>query len=122
MAGNPIEQESVSSVFRYLVDRSGKSIAQIHNDTKISEMTLYSLYNRQNKKANLNMLKTLADYFGESLEIFCVIRSYQKPAKLTSEESVLLQNFNTLSDDAKLQVMGFIMRLRSSPENVTRLI
>lgn len=60
----PIEQETVSSVFRHLVDESKKTIPKIHEDTKISEMTLYSLYNRENKKADLRMLKTLADYFG----------------------------------------------------------
>ena len=45
----PIEQETVSSVFRHLVDESKKTIPKIHEDTKISEMTLYSLYNRENK-------------------------------------------------------------------------
>ena len=104
----PIEQETVSSVFRHLVDESKKTISKIHEDTKISEMTLYSLYNRENKKADLRMLKTLADYFGVELEIFCGMRGY-KP-------------FSTLSDDAKLQVMGLIMRLKSDPTNVVRLI
>ena len=107
----PIEQETVSSVFRHLVDESKKTIPKIHEDTKISEMTLYSLYNRENKKADLRMLKTLADYFGVELEIFCGIRGY-KPSR----------RHNTLSDDAKLQVMGLIMRLKSDPANVVRLI
>ena len=62
----PIEQETVSSVFRHLVDESKKTISKIHEDTKISEMTLYSLYNRENKKADLRMLKTLADILGWS--------------------------------------------------------
>ena len=73
----PIEQETVSSVFRHLVDESKKTISKIHEDTKISEMTLYSLYNRENKKADLRMLKTLADYFGVELEIFCGMRGYK---------------------------------------------
>ena len=118
----PIEQETVSSVFRHLVDESKKTIPKIHEDTKISEMTLYSLYNRENKKADLRMLKTLADYFGVEREIFCGIRGYKPSRRLNSEEEMLVQQYNTLSDDAKLQVMGLIMRLKSDPANVVRLI
>ena len=118
----PIEQETVSSVFRHLVDESKKTISKIHEDTKISEMTLYSLYNRENKKADLRMLKTLADYFGVELEIFCGMRGYKPTRRLSSEEEMLVQQFSTLSDDAKLQVMGLIMRLKSDPANVVRLM
>ena len=118
----PIEQETVSRVFRHLVDESKKTISKIHEDTKISEMTLYSLYNRENKKADLRMLKTLADYFGVELEIFCGMRGYKPTRRLSSEEEMLVQQFSTLSDDAKLQVMGLIMRLKSDPANVVRLI
>lgn len=118
----PIEQENISSVFRYLVGESKKTIAKIHEDTKIPEMTLYSLYNRENKKADIRMLKKLADYFGVELEIFCGIRGYKPTRRLSSEEDMLLQQYGTLSDDAKLQVMGLIMRLKADPANVVRLI
>ena len=73
-------------------------------------MTLYSLYNRENKKADLRMLKTLADYFGVELEIFCGMRGYKPTRRLSSEEENARPQFSTLSDDAKLQVMGLIMR------------
>ena len=66
----PIEQETVSSVFRHLVDESKKTISKIHEDTKISEMTLYSLYNRENKKADLRMLKTLPDLLRQRPPLF----------------------------------------------------
>lgn len=114
------EEETVSGVFRYLVERSGKSIPQIHDDTKIPETTLYSLYNRVSRKADMKMLRVLADYFGEDLDIFCGLGSYHKK-RLSPEEDMLLQQYGTLTDEAKLQVMGLIMRLRSDPKNVTRL-
>ena len=117
-----IEPETVSSVFRYLVTKSGKSIIQIHKETKIPEMTLYALYNRQQKKANLNMLRTLADYFGESLEIFCGLRSYHPPRKLSKEEELIVNKYEILSEEAKLQVIGFITKIASNPENIVRLI
>lgn len=114
------EEETVSGVFRYLVERSGKSIPQIHDDTKIPEPTLYSLYNRVSRKADMKMLRILADYFGEDLDIFCGLSSYHKK-RLSPEEDMLLQQYGTLTDEAKLQVMGLIMRLRSDPKNITRL-
>lgn len=122
MPTSTLEPETISSVFRYLVKRSGKSIAQIHEATKIPEMTLYSLFNRQQKKADLNMLRVLANYFDEALDVFCGLNTYRKPRKLTPEEELLVNKYETLSDEAKLQVIGFITRLTSNPENVVRLI
>lgn len=122
MAISTLEPETISSVFRYLVKRSGKSIAQIHEATKIPEMTLYSLFNRQQKKADLNMLRALANYFDESLDIFCGLSTYHRPRKLTDEEEMLVNKYETLSEEAKLQVIGFITRLASNPHNIVRLI
>ncbi len=115
------DDDTVSGVFRYLIDRSGRTITQISADTKIPEKTLYSLSIRTSKKADMKMLRTLADYFGEDLDIFCGLEHYQKKS-LSHEEEMLLQQYNTLTDDAKLQVMGLVMRLRSNPENIVRLV
>lgn len=69
----------------------------------------------------MKMLRILADHFGEDLDIFCGLSTYHKK-KLSSEEDMLLRDYNTLTDEAKLQVMGLVMRLRSDPKNVVRLI
>ncbi|WP_289026675.1 hypothetical protein [uncultured Flavonifractor sp.] len=121
MATSIRQEETVSSVFRYLVDRSGKTIQQIHESTKVPLKTLYSLYNRNNKKADMRMLKVLAAYFGEDLDIFCGLAGYRRK-RLSNEDEMLLQQYETLSDDAKLQVMGLVMRLRANPENIVRLV
>lgn len=115
------DDDNVSGVFRYLLDRSGKTVQQVSSDTKIPEKTLYSLSLRTSRKADMKMLRTLADYFNEDLDIFCGLDHYQKK-RLSSEEDMLLQHYNTLTEEAKLQVMGFIMRLQSNPENIVRLI
>lgn len=115
------DDDTVSGVFRYLLDRSGRTIPEISIETKIPEKTLYSLSIRTSRKADMKMLRTLADYFGEDLDIFCGLDHYQKK-RLSGEEDMLLQQYNTLTDDAKLQVMGLIMRLRSNPENIIRLV
>lgn len=121
MAKQLRDGETVSGVFRYLVDRSGESIPHIHEMTKIPEATLYSLYNRVSRKADMKMLRTLADYFGEDLDIFCGLSSYRKKS-LSSEEKMLLSQYGTLTEEAQLQVMGHIMRLKADPKNVARLI
>lgn len=119
---SPVTDETVSDVFRYLVSRSGKSIPQIASATKLPEDTLYSLHIRNSRKADMKMLKTLADYFGEDISIFCGTAAYQAKPRLTPEQEHLLHEYDTLTDSAKLEVLGMIMRLKLNPENVARLI
>lgn len=115
------DDETVSGVFRALVEQSGETIPEIHEATKIPEPTLYSLYNRNSRKADMKMLRVLAEHFGEDLEIFCGMSSYQKKS-LSREDEMLLQQIGTLTESARLQVMGLVMKLRSDPKNVERLI
>lgn len=115
-------QETISDVFRALVERSGKTPMQISEETKIPLQTIYSLYNRQSKMANIQNLKILADYFGEELSVFCGLKNYHPVRKLTSEQERVLYQYDTLTDDAKLQVLGLLSRLHADPKNVARLI
>lgn len=115
------DDETVSGVFRALVEQSGETIPEIHEATKIPEPTLYSLYNRNSRKADMKMLRVLADHFGEDLEIFCGMSSYQKKS-LSREDEMLIQQIGTLTESARLQVMGLVMKLRSDPKNIERLI
>ena len=117
-----VTDETVSDVFRYLVKRSGHSIPQISEATKIPEDTLYSLHIRNSRKADMKMPKTLADYFGEDVSIFCGTADYQAKQRLTPEQERLLHEYDTLTEEAKLTVLGTIMRLKLDPETVVRLI
>lgn len=114
--------DTISDVFRALVKRSGKELAQIIEETKLPATSIYSLHNRNNKAANIRTLKVLADYFGEDLTIFCGLAAPPSPPKLTPEQERILYEYDTLTDDAKLQVLGLLSRLRSDPKNVARLI
>lgn len=115
-------KETISDVFRVLVDRSGKTPIQISEETKIPLQSIYSLYNRQSTRADIQNLKILADYFGEELTVFCGLKNYHPIRKLTPEQEQILQQYDTLTDDAKLQVLGLLNRLHRDPENVARLI
>lgn len=114
--------DTISDVFRALVKRSGKELTQIIEETKLPSTTVYSLHNRNNKAANIRTLKVLADYFGEDLTIFCGFAAPPPPRKLTREQEQILHQYDTLTDDAKLQVLGLLNRLHRDPENVVRLI
>lgn len=114
--------DTISDVFRALVKRSGKELTQIIEDTKLPTATIYSLHNRNNKAANIRTLKVLADYFGEDLTVFCGLSAPPPPRKLTPEQERVLHEYDTLTDDAKLQVLGLLSRLRADPKNVARLI
>lgn len=115
-------QETISDVFRALVERSGKTPIQISQETKIPLQSIYSLYNRQSRRANIQNLKILADYFGEELSVFCGLKNYHPIRKLTPEQEQILYQYDTLTDDAKLQVLGLLNRLHRDPENIARLI
>ena len=115
-------QDTISDVFRILVEKSGKKLNAIAEETKIPLQSIYSLHNRKSKVANIRTLKLLADYFGEDLTVFCGLMTYHPPRKLTAEEERLINEYGTLTDDAKLQVLGLLSRLRSNPENLVKLI
>ena len=116
------DHDTISDVFRYLVKRSGKEVLQIANETKLPATTLYALHSRKSTHANIRMLKVLADYFGEDLAIFCGLGQYRPPRRLTAEQERLLAEYDTLTEDARLMVLGYISRLRADPENIARLI
>ena len=118
----PVYQDTISDVFRYLVKRSGKQVLEIAQETKLPTDTLYALHNRKSKRADIRNLRILAEYFGEDLSIFCGLKTYHPPRKLTAEEERLINEYGTLTDDAKLQVLGLLSRLRSNPENLVKLI
>jgi len=123
MAKNDAEPyDSISEVFRYLVKDSGDTLAKISRETKIPLQTLYSLHDRVSRVANIRNLKKLADYFNVDLSIFCGLRSYSPPPKLTPEQQMLVDDYSRLSPDAQLMVLGYVKRLCANPENITRLI
>lgn len=90
-------QESVSTVLEYLLRRSGEKISDVAPKIGVSPNTLYSLSRRCSTKADLRTLKKIADYFGEDLSIFCGLKTYTPPVRLSPEEEALLEKYRTLS-------------------------
>ena len=117
-----VDNDTVSDVFRYLLNKSGKTIIQISTDTKIPLSSLYSISSRKSQSVNIRNLKKLADYFGEDLSIFCGLINYTPPLKLTTEQQMVLDEYSTLTTAAQIEVIDLLKRLRENPENIARLI
>lgn len=117
-----VDNDTVSDVFRYLLNKSGKTIIQISTDTKIPLSSLYSISSRKSQSVNIRNLKKLADYFGEDLSIFCGLINYTPPLKLTTEQQMVLDDYSTLTTAAQIEVIDLLKRLRENPENIARLI
>lgn len=95
------DQESVSTVLEYLFRRSGEKISDAAPKMGVNANTLYSLSRRCSTKADLRTLKKIADYFGEDLSIFCGLKTYAPPARLSPEEAALIGKYRTLSEEQR---------------------
>ena len=116
------DNDTVSDVFRHLLSKHNKTIVEVAEKTKIPLNTLYALSNRKSRSVNIRNLKKLADYFNEDLSIFCGLAGYVPPPRLTLEQQQLVYDYDTLTIDAQLEVLGLIKRLRADPKNIARLI
>lgn len=111
------KEAPVSDTLRYLIERSGKTVQQIAEETGISVGTLYSINSRTSSRADVRILKALADYFEEDISIFCGLDEYNPPKKLTEREQALLNRYNSLTDVAKDKIDGYIIDVAENPKN-----
>ena len=117
----PIELEErsacVSEAFRYLKKRRNVTIREIAKAIDVPETTLYSINGRACDRANMGLLKTLADYFQTDVSIFCGLKNYKPPVRLTPQQTELLNRFGELTDDAKRRVLENLDDIYSNPRN-----
>ena len=117
----PIEPEErsacVSEAFRYLKKRKNVTIRDIAKAIGVSESTLYSINGRACDRANMLLLKSLADYFQTDVSIFCGLKNYTPPVRLTPQQQELLTRFEELTDAAKRRVLENLDDVYSNPKN-----
>lgn len=101
-------QESISTVFEYLLKRSGMTVTDLASKIDVSRNTLYSLCNRCSTRADLNTLKKIADYFQEDISIFCGLKMYRPAVKLNQDEEALLKDFRALSGQYPKMAMKIV--------------
>ena len=107
----------VSDAFRYLLREHPIQIRELAKATGISENTLYTINGRNSDRANMSVLKKLADYFQVSVDIFCGYKSYKPPKRLSEDESNLLEIYEGLTETAKKRVTELIMDVYENPKN-----
>lgn len=112
------EDSCVSEAFRFLLRNRGVTVKKVADDTGISENTLYGIKGRNYNRANMHLLKRLADYFGEDISIFCGLDEYEKPQKLQSQEQKFLESFRSLNKKGQERVESFMSDIMINPANL----
>ena len=107
----------VSDAFRYLLREHPIQIRELAKATGISENTLYTINGRNSDRANMAVLKKIADYFQVDVSIFCGYKSYKQPKRLSEDESNLLEIYGGLTEAAKKRVTELIMDVYENPKN-----
>ena len=116
---NVVKEDScVSDAFRFLLKDRGVTVKKVADDTGISENTLYGIKGRNYNRANMHLLKKLADYFGEDISIFCGLDEYEKPQKLQSQEQKFLESFRSLNKKGQERVESFMSDIMINPANL----
>lgn len=108
---------TVSAGLRYLVEKSGKAVKEISDETHIPAQTIYSMMQRNSDRADVSLLKKLADYFDVDITIFCGLSRYDPPKKLEEREQQLLTIYDSLTDSAKARVDEYISDVAGNPKN-----
>ena len=120
----PIEPEErsacVSEAFRYLKKRKNVTVRDIAKAINVPESTLYSINGRACDRANMILLKNLADYFQADVSIFCGLKNYRPPVRLTPQQKELLTRFEELTDAAKRRVLENLDDIHSNPRNLNK--
>ena len=115
---NTFEEESpVSDTLRYLMEKSGKTVREVSDETGIPYQTLHSMTKRA-RGANIRTLKLLADYFDEDISIFCGYRTYTPSLRLSPEERELIVLYRLLTDRAKIRIEENLHDMIENPKNL----
>lgn len=109
------EEAAVARVLKILMERKELSVPELSERTGIPKTTLYSMLKKQTNQADLDILKKLADFFGEDLSIFCGIEIYKPPIKLTKNESFLLAGFRGLNQTGQESLINYLTVLAGNP-------
>lgn len=111
------EESPVSDTLRYLLEKYGKTVREISDETGIPYQTLHSMTKRA-RGANIRTLKILADYFDEDISIFCGYKTYTPSLRLSSEEKELVTLYRMLTDRAKTRVEENLRDMIGNPRNL----
>lgn len=112
-----VKTECVSEAFRYLLEQKNMTVTEVSKATGLPAASLYNISSRHCDRADMRILKVLADYFQEDLSIFCGIEFYTRPKELGKQEQEILKFYRKLNPDAKKRAYDTLSDISSIPAN-----
>lgn len=112
------DTESLSSVLCYLLKRSGETIPRVAAKIGVSDKSLYTIKYRS-VRVDIKLLKKIADYFHEDVSIFCGLKSYKPPVKLSQREEEVVELLRKFEEADKERVLRIISGMAQDPEQMT---
>ena len=112
-----VKSECVSEAFRYLLQRKNATVREVARETGLPENSLYGINSRHCDRADMRILKVLADYFGEDITIFCGLDCYVRPKELSKQEKDILDICRELNAEARQRAYALLSDIAANPAN-----
>lgn len=94
-----------------LIEASNTNANELANKINVSPQTIYSMIKRDSKKADIEVLLKIADFFGVSAEYFVYDNTPKNPSNsITREEMDYIVQYRSLDDEGRETIMLTIER------------
>lgn len=101
----------IGKTLETLIKNSGKTVRDIAKEMHINEQTLYSMEKQTTNRVDLELLKTVADYFHKDINVFFGYEQYREPVKLSREEEQMLSRYRRMNKFGKARMEEYAMDL-----------
>ena len=114
-----MEKSTIAVALQHMLDSHKTNVVELGKKTGIPATTIYSMLNKKTTQADLRTLKQLADFFGEDINIFCGLETYERPIQLTDKERLLLMSYRGFSEAGKNRLFDYLDDMSVNPKYVT---
>ena len=105
----------IARSLRFLMRRDRVNVNQLSIQTGIPASTLYAMLKKSSNEANVIHLKKIAEFFGESLDIFCGLDSYVRPAKVAADEAQILSYYRGMNSSGRSRLLEYAAEVGENP-------
>lgn len=101
-----IEDDAIASAITDLLKKNEMTVRQLADDIMVPEQTLYAMIRRQTTRADLDVLYSIADHFGEEITIFLGSKASRKK-RLSPVQEKILDMTDVLNDAGNDKVLTY---------------
>lgn len=101
-----IEDSAIASAITDLLKKNEMTVRQLADDIMVPEQTLYAMIRRQTTRADLDVLYSIADHFGEEITIFLGSKANRKK-RLSQVQEKILDMTDVLNDTGNEKVLTY---------------